>query len=98
MYKADLLPLAESDIREAAVWYEKKQKGLGRRFTSHVRKKVHVICEKPAAFAIRHDQIRTAILDTFPFMIHYAVEENTKTVIIVAVLHTSRDPGIWENR
>jgi hypothetical protein len=32
MYKAIILPLAKEDIREAARWYSKKQKGLGEKF------------------------------------------------------------------
>jgi len=31
-------------------------------------------------------------------MIHYAIDEKKKSVIILAVLHTSRNPGLWTNR
>jgi plasmid stabilization system protein ParE len=31
-------------------------------------------------------------------MIHYTVDEDIKTVIVSAVLHTSRDPQLWQER
>lgn len=30
MYKAIILPLAKDDIKEAALWYNKQQAGLGK--------------------------------------------------------------------
>ena len=98
MYKSIILPLAKEDIREAALWYEEKQTGLGKRFTGQVREKVSYIKKTPKACNIRYDNVRTAILSVFPFMIHYTIDEDNKTVIISAVLHTSRTPEIWKNR
>lgn len=98
MYKSIILPLAKQDIREAALWYNKKSSGLGIRFTTEVREKVSFIRQNPNASNIRHDNIRTIILNIFPYMIHYTVDEKNKTVIVTAVFHTSRDPQLWENR
>jgi len=39
MYRTVILLPAKEDIREAALWYDKKQKGLGKRFTFQVREK-----------------------------------------------------------
>jgi len=36
------------------------------------------------------------VFDVFPFMAHYNVDESNKTIIIAAVLHTSRNPEIWK--
>ena len=98
MYKSRILPLAKEDIRDAARWYNKQSQGLGKRFTSEVRDSVRYIKQNPTACNIRYDQVRTAVLKVFPFMIHYTVDEDNKTVIISAVLHTSRDPQEWEKR
>lgn len=97
MYKSVILPLANQDIREAALWYNEKQKGLGKRFTAQVRGTVHYIKQNPEAFNVRYDNVRTAVLNVFPFMIHYTVDDKNKTVLIAAVLHTSRNPDTWEN-
>jgi hypothetical protein len=61
MYKAILLPLAKQDIKEAAKWYNKKQKGLGKRFTLQVRQKIGLLKREPYLSAIRYDEIRTAV-------------------------------------
>lgn len=98
MYKFIILPLAKEDIREAAKWYNKKSPGLGLRFTSEVREKVRFIKQNPLASNIRYDEVKTAVLNIFPYMIHYTVEEPKKIVLISAVLHTSRDPELWKTR
>jgi len=97
MYKAVILPLAKQDIKEAATWYNKKQQGLGKRFTLQVRQKINFLKAEPYAAAIRYDNVRTAVLDVFPYMAHYIVDESIKSIIIFAVLHTSRNPDIWGN-
>jgi len=97
MYKSIILPLAKKDIKETATWYSSKQKSLGKRFTNSVRDKVKFICENPKAIAIRYNDTRTAILDVFPFMIHFTIQENQKTVVISAVFHTGRNPDIWKD-
>ncbi len=98
MYKAIILPLAKNDIREAALWYNKQQKGLGKRFTAKVREKVRFVQQNPKASNIRYESVRTTILNVFPFTIHYSINEKTKSVLISAILHTSRNPDLWANR
>ncbi len=98
MYKSIILPLAKEDIREAARWYNKQQEGLGKRFTAEVREKVHFIRQSPEASNVRYDGVKTTVLNVFPFMVHYKVDEKNKTIIISAVLHTSRNPELWKNR
>ena len=61
MYKSLILHFAKEDIREAAMWYNKQQEGLGKRFTSEVREKVHFIRRDPKATIIRYDGVRTAV-------------------------------------
>jgi plasmid stabilization system protein ParE len=98
MYKSIILPLAKQDIREAVRWYNDKQIGLGKRFAEQLRKTVLFIRKNPRAVAVRYDNVRTAIIDVFPYMIHYSVDESSSTIIISAVLSTYRSPKIWEER
>lgn len=98
MYKSIILRQAKEDIREAAKWYNKQQKGLGKRFTAEVREIVHFIRQNPKASTIRYKNVRVTVLNVFPFLIHYAIDENNSTVIVSAVLHTSRNPELWQNR
>ncbi|WP_114751130.1 type II toxin-antitoxin system RelE/ParE family toxin [Pleomorphovibrio marinus] len=98
MYKSIILPQAKQDIKEGAKWYNDRKLGLGKRFTQHVRKKVHFIRQNPKAFAIRYKDTRTSLLDTFPYMIHFIVDDEQKLVIVSAILSTHRDPDVWKER
>ena len=98
MYRTILLPLAKRDIQEAAIWYNTKQKGLGKKFTSSIRKKVHFIRQNPKAVSFRYGDSRTAVLDRFPYMIHFTVDDHKKIIIISAVLSMHRNPQIWKTR
>ncbi len=95
MYKVIILPAAKIDINEAANWYSSKQKGLGKHFIAKVREKVDFIKTQPLAVATRYDEVKTTVLETFPFMIHYTIDENKRLVVDLAVLHTSRHPDMW---
>ena len=96
MYKILILPVAKQDIREAAVWYSEQQDGLGKRFITDVRKNIKLLKNKPYLHAIRYDDVRASVLPVFPFMVHYSVDESQKSIIIYAVLHTSRNPDMWK--
>lgn len=98
MYKSIILPLAKQDVRQAALWYNSRQKGLGKRFTGQIRQKVKFIRQNPQAVAVRYGDVRTAVLDVFPFMIHFTIEEDKKLVVVSAVFHTSLDPEKWKER
>jgi len=98
VYKAIILPLAKLDISEAADWYNSKQKGLGKRFTNEVRSKILFIRENPKASTVRYDDTHCAVLDIFPFMIHYTIDQPNKTIIVAAVFHTSLNPDRWKRR
>jgi len=37
-------------------------------------------------------------IEKFPYLVHYRVNEQTKTVKVEALFLTSRDPKIWDER
>jgi plasmid stabilization system protein ParE len=96
MYQAIILPLAKKDIQEAAKWYNSKQKGLGKRFTSEIRQNINLLKQNPHSCAARYNDIRTSVLSIFPFIAYYIVDEQQKLIVISAVLHTSRHPDTWK--
>jgi plasmid stabilization system protein ParE len=96
--KKIIAPLAEQDIKEIALHYNSKRKGLGKEFTQEVRKATAYIVDFPEAFQIRYNQIRVTLVDVFPYGIHYFFDQINNTVFITAVLRDSRDPENWKNR
>lgn len=96
-FKIKIEPEARTDIQEAISWYNKQQKGLGKKFYSHVLNHIDDLAINPH-FEIRYDNIHCLPLKKFPFMIHFTVDEPSRLVIIRAVFHTSLNPNKWMKR
>jgi toxin ParE1/3/4 len=92
MYRSIIVPAAKADIKSSSTWYEAQQQGLGRKFLLLIRETIHFITNNPYAFQVRFDEVRTAVVKKFPFLIYYLIDNNYQTVIIIAIFHTSRDP------
>ena len=95
MYQVNILPAAKLDISDAANWYNSKQQDLGKQFVKEIRNKTLLIVHNPKIYPVRYKNIRTTVLDVFPFMIHYTFDESNKTILIVGVFHTSLNPDRW---
>jgi hypothetical protein len=54
--------------------------------------------EKNITFPIKYDDIRVALVDVFPYSVHYYFDENLQTVFIVCVYHNSNNPEIPKSR
>lgn len=94
-YKLILLPLAKIDIKETAEWYEALQKNLGKRFLNALKDEIKIIKTNPLLYQIRYDKTRVALIEKFPYLIHF--ELNKKEIVIKAVIHTSRNSKNWNN-
>lgn len=95
-YRANIREDAEADIEEAAVWYEQQHEGLGNDFLDEVLLSLTTITDNPYLFAEIHRQTRRAMINRFPFGIYYRIKG--ELVIVVAVMHGSRDPKLWRQR
>ena len=97
-YKLIIASEVENDLQESIDWYNEKQPGLGARFLNEVKKQLHYIKRNPHAIVIRYDIIRCSKVKTFPYLIHYTIEEDIKTIKVIAVFNTNRNPSIWVER
>ena len=93
-----IAPLAADEFIEAIRWYERKRAGLGGEFYDAVVRATDVIREHPAIglSVVNPTNHRQSLVDRFPFKVVY--RERTDDIYIVAVAHTSRRPGYWQNR
>ena len=98
MYKVIILPFAKNDIKESALWYNQQSKGLGKKFTSEIKKQIQIAILNPYTFSIKYSNVRAIILKKFPYMIHFTIDESNYRILISAVLHTSRNSDIWVER
>lgn len=83
----------QSDLAAAFDWYQEQSAGLGDKFLTSVGEILKCIEDFPEMYAFVHGSVRRAIVSRFPFAVFYLVEPSR--VVILRVLHTSRDPRIW---
>lgn len=96
MYRLIITPWAEDDATDAANWYNEKRDALGDEFLLALDAKMNTIRRNPKQFRLLHRNIRRALIDRFPYGVFYVLEKNV--IYVLAILHTSRDTNIWENR
>ena len=89
-------PEAEGDLLTARDWYKWQRSGLGEEFADAVDVMPALIESMPEAYAMVLRTVRRAKLRRFPYLIYYRVLANQ--IEVLAVLHSSRDPMIWQNR
>jgi len=89
-------PDAETDVADAAAWYEIQRAGLGAEFLDEILSTCSSIAENPEIYPLVHRKARRVIIHKFPFGIYYRIEG--RLVTIVAVMHGSRDQSKWKNR
>jgi plasmid stabilization system protein ParE len=87
---------AASDLAKARDYYEKQRKGLGDEFLHAVNLVLDHIESMPEVPAFVHRDIRRALVRRFPFAVYYQVVDGE--VVIIAVIHSHRDPKRWLTR
>jgi hypothetical protein len=97
-FKMVFAPEVKLDVQDAIDWYNNHQAGLGKRIVNELKKHFKDIQKSPESIAIRYNDTRCYPLKKFPYMIHYRLDNESNTIYIDAVFHTSRDPEIWEDR
>ena len=97
-YKIQIEPEALADIQDITTWYSQQQEGLGKKFQDLVIKKINGLSKNPHMCAVRYNQIRCLLIDKFPYMVHFYINQQTSIVEVLAVISTSRNPKMWEER
>ena len=81
------------DLAGGYAWYNGQRDGLGEEFLADVNAAFDSIERFPDIFARVHGEVRRAVVNRFPYSVFYRIE--TKRVVVLTVLHTSRDPKGW---
>lgn len=93
------LPEVDTEIGEAAFWYEKERAGLGEVFLDLVGVTLAEIEAHPRRYARVFKDVRKALLPRpFPYKVLYYLDEPRDQIVVIAVLHDSRDPKTWQRR
>jgi toxin ParE1/3/4 len=95
-YKLVSEPRADLDIEAAFQWYENEQAGIGIEFLDELRAAYNRIVDGPFQYPQLRSKIRRALFKRFPYAVYFSVE--TDAIVVLAVLHTARDPAEWQRR
>jgi len=95
-YGLIIRPEAEADPVQAYTWYESQLAGLGAEFFLVVEASLAAAQRNPKQYQVIYRRIRRALTRRFPFGIFFLIRR--RTVIVLAVLHASRDPRVWQER
>ena len=87
---------ARAEFDADADFYERRAKGLGRRFTLAVERVIDRAAAQPDFYPLALDDVREAIVPSFPYCVYYRAEPSQ--LVVLAVFHTSRDPATWQGR
>ena len=95
IYKIIFLLDALEDMKEAKKWYDKQQKGLGKRLMADVRQSISELRKNAFIGSVKYMDIRTVSCAKFPYSIHYSIDELKAEVIILSIFHLHRKP-FWD--
>ena len=89
-------PEALEEYESAASYYAEKDPNLQLRFIESVENAIERILESPKRWRVIDEDVRRCIANVFPYGILYTIEDDL--ILIVAVMHFSREPGYWKRR
>lgn len=89
-------PEALEEYQAAANWYAKRRTTLALRFVDAVEDAIWKAAEAPERWKIIEEDVHRCLTRVFPYGILYTIERDF--VLIVAVMHLSREPGYWRHR
>src|SRR5438067_1664668 len=98
LYRLSYFREVKQDIIEAKNWYSSQQQGLEKRFAIDIKKAALRLRSNPHIHAVRYKKTRVAHPDVFPYAIHFYIDEVLKRVVIIGIVHTSREAEFLRHR
>lgn len=92
LYNFEIHPAAQAEYEESIVWYLERSETVAKLFVKTAEKGVSDICADPSRNINPYKSYRALHLRRFPFTIIYSFNEETSTVLIMAIYHQKRHP------
>jgi len=96
MYRLTFKPEVYDDIKTAYDWYEAQRAGLGEDFLLTLEESYVKITRTPKLYQDIYKSVKRKLVRRFPYGIFFVLLEDT--IIVLAVLHTKREPQEWHSR
>ena len=91
-----ITPAAELDIADTIAWYDSIYSTLSSDFRFALNDAYQRIIEHPLAYASVARGVHRALLRRFSYSVYY--RQHLQAIQVIAVLHTSRNPRVWQAR
>ena len=92
-----MIPSAQKEFEEALEYYQKISPRLLQKFYSEFVE-LHELLEQNPFFEIRYSTVRAYKLKSFPYMVHFLINEESKKVIIIAIVFGKMKKTTFEDR
>ncbi|MDN3582664.1 type II toxin-antitoxin system RelE/ParE family toxin [Mucilaginibacter flavus] len=97
-YSLHYLDIVKVDLVEAKDWYKNQKPGLEKQFSREVKACIARLQKNPLGYEIKYKNVRTAFTDVFPYAIHFFVNQSINQIVIIAVVHQTRNPLLADKR
>jgi len=89
-------PEALTEYAKAVQYYAAQRTEVAQAFINAVEDAVYQIRESPYRWKVIDEDVRRCLTRKFPYGILYTIEQDY--ILILAVMHCSREPGYWKSR
>lgn len=91
-------PKVNSDILNIVDYYKEINPQLPKEFLNRIKEAKIYIEKSPLGFQIKYREVRTVLLKQFPYHIHYIIDEPKKLVVVLAIIHSYKNPLDYSGR
>lgn len=94
-YRLIIRAEAETDITDAAIWYQNQRSGLGDEFLAEVQSAMESAVANPRQYPRlrRKPEVRRVLAGRFPYRVFFVLRSDA--VIVFRVLHAARHDREW---
>jgi plasmid stabilization system protein ParE len=97
-YSIKFTPDALLDYKSSCDYFEEYSLTTKENFEKAINEKLQFIANNPDAAPPIYKNVRVVLVKKFRFKIVYRVEPNYQRLIILVIVHQSRDSKFWEER
>ena len=87
---------AETEFTDALCWYAERSQLIALEFDAEFSDSLTQICKYPERYPMLDERHHFFLMRRFPYQLIY--RWTNEQITVVAVAHTSRNPGYWTGR
>lgn len=95
-FKLIIKPIVFADADDAVAYYERKSKGLGKRFYNNLLTSLEDIQQNPFTFSYIKKPVRRHLISKFPYKVYYLFSD--ETIYVIGISHAKRSNAFVKRR